>query len=50
MNTAGLEYVLLATHCGQVVEIPPCLRIAVSTSEVLGIARPNWQFHPDPEP
>jgi len=36
-------------HCGHVLEIPPCLRIAVGTSEVLGIARPNWQFHPDPE-
>ena len=37
-------------HCGHVLEIPPCLRIEVGTSEVLGIARPNWQFHPDPEP
>jgi hypothetical protein len=35
-------------HCGQVLEIPPCLRIAWGTSEVLGIARPNWQFYPEP--
>jgi hypothetical protein len=38
------------THCGLVLEVPPCVRIDIGTSEVLGIARPNWQFHPDPEP
>jgi hypothetical protein len=35
---------------GHVLEVPPCVRVDIGTSEVLGIARPNWQFHPDPEP
>jgi hypothetical protein len=36
-----LEYVLLPAHRGQVLEVPPCVRVDIGTSEVLGIARPN---------
>jgi len=43
MNTARLEYVLLPARCGLVLEVPPCMRVEVGTSEVLGPARPNWQ-------
>ena len=31
--------------CGHLLEIPPCVRVEVGTSEVLGIGRPNWQHH-----
>jgi len=35
--------------CFRVLEVPPCVRVETGTSEVLGIARPNWQFKRDQE-
>jgi hypothetical protein len=35
-------------RCGHVLEVPPCVRVGIGTSEALGIGRPNWA-RPDPE-
>ena len=39
----------IKTAGGHVLEVPPCMPIYIGTSEVLGIARPNWQFQPATE-
>jgi len=34
-------------RCGTVLEVPPCVRVEAGTSEVLGVARPNWLHRDD---